>query len=120
MMSLTTFTFAGTSMKLEGSCTGHLAQEVVTFNYYSNFDGCRLTHNSAALSFTSGKEDLFTGTRSFQGNKDIYELGARKGEKIRLEFLNSTGNTSGKVKYKNRTTTFQCAIRDYEYAECNT
>ena len=116
LMTLSSVVLAGTTMKLEGSCSGKINQETVSFNYYSTFDGCKNKSN-AALSFTSGHEGLYTGLRSFKGNKDIYELG-KKQEKLGLEFLNSTGNVSGKLKYNKKIINVKCEIRDYEYGEC--
>lgn len=110
---------AGTSMKVEGSCSGKLSDGTdVSYTYYSNFDGCRKISN-AAVNFTSGIEGLVTGKRSFTGNQDRYQVDGHE-----LRFANSTGNTSGKLIYvdeetgKNKSVTLQCLVRDYEYADC--
>lgn len=106
------------SMKLEGSCSGTLQNgTAVTFDYYSDFDGCK-EKSQAALSLTSGMEGLHTGHRSFQNAQDIYSFA-----QIKLTFKDSTGNTSGSFRYLDEANTYktiqvQCEIRDYEYGEC--
>lgn len=112
---------AGTAMKIEGSCSGTLADgTAVSYTYYSNFDGCRKVSN-AAVSFSAGFEGLYTGKRSFTDTQDIYQLNSG----YKLVFANSTGNTTGKLIYpselnrrKVRTVQMQCEVRDYEYGEC--
>ena len=106
------------SMKIEGSCSGQLADGTpVAFQYYSNFNGCK-NDASAGISFDQGRDDMVTGKRKLTDNSDTYTFG-----KTNLIFANSTGNTSGKYRYTDgqggrRTTTLQCEVRDYEYAEC--
>lgn len=108
----------GTSMKLEGSCSGTMADgTAVSLNYYSDFDGCKDV-SKAAVTFTSGIEGLFTGKRTFTDSKDNYSFPEQ-----RLSFANSTGNTSGTLKATNaqgesETVNLQCDVRDYEYADC--
>ncbi len=110
---------AGTSMKVEGSCSGTLSNgQAVSYTYYSNFNGCK-SSASGAVSFKKGLEGLHTGTRSFTDSSDIYNLGSYK-----LTFANSTGNTTGKLTYKDpstgatKTAKMTCSVRDYEYSEC--
>lgn len=110
---------AGTSMKVEGTCSGTLKDGTeVSYTYYSNFDGCKKV-SSAAVNFNSGIEGLFTGKRSFTRSTDRYTFNDYK-----LTFANSTGNTTGKLTYKDfetnkkQTVTLQCEVRDYEYADC--
>lgn len=108
----------GSSMKTEGSCTGNMVDgTVVSFTYYSNFNGCKKISKSA-VSFNSGIDGLFTGSRSFKNGFDIYSF-----PKHGLIFADSTGNTSGKLRYtdeaQNRQVVeVQCEIRDYEYTDC--
>lgn len=109
--------WSGSSMKLEGSCTGTLKNKApVAFTYYSNFDGCKNT-SSAAITYTAGIEGLFTGTRSFKNNQDHYSF-----PKNTLSFPDSTGNISGTLKYfdgrATQTIKVQCEVRDYEYGDC--
>lgn len=106
-------------MKVEGSCSGKLNDGTeVSYTYYSNYDGCKKV-SSAAVNFNSGIEGLFTGKRSFTRSSDIYTFNDYK-----LIFANSTGNTSGKLTYKDfetskrKTISVQCEVRDYEYADC--
>lgn len=109
-------TESGTEMKLEGACTGILVDGTpVSFNYYSDFNGCGDTSKSA-VTFTSGIEGLFTGERVL-GEKDVHTY-----PQHRLTFANSTGNTDGTLQYTDSEGTkqnvqVQCDIRDYEYAE---
>lgn len=104
---------AGSSLKLEGSCSGKLADGTeVSYSYYSNFNGCKKT-SVAAVIFTNGIEGLYTGTRSFTKSSDIYTFNAYK-----LIFANSTGNTTGKLIYKKKTAKLSCEVRDYEYSDC--
>ncbi|MBA2404772.1 MAG: hypothetical protein H0V66_08375 [Bdellovibrionales bacterium] len=121
-LALCSSAFAGTNMKIEGSCSGKLADgTAVSYTYYSNFDGCKKASN-AAISFSSGFEGLFTGKRSFTSKSDIYNLNSG----YKLRFANSTGNTSGRLTYadystgvkKTKTVQMQCEVRDYEYGEC--
>lgn len=108
----------GSSLKTEGSCSGTLHDGTpVSFTYYSNFNGCRKVSKSA-ITFTSGIEGLFTGSRTFKGGRDVYSF-----PKHGLSFADSTGNTSGRLTYKDETKTrhvieVQCEIRDYEYSDC--
>lgn len=109
---------AGSSLKVEGSCTGTLDDGTqVSFTYYSNFNGCKNTAK-AAINFNSGIEGLLTGTRSLARGQDVYSFPDH-----RLTFADSTGNTSGKFRYTNaqgkkKTTTVSCDVRDYEYSDC--
>jgi hypothetical protein len=119
-LSICSASYAGTSMKIEGSCTGTLSDgSAVSYTYYSNFNGCRKVIR-AAVSFTSGIEGLFTGKRSFTDSQDIYVLNGG----YKLIFANSTGNTSGSLSYpvgssrKIQKATMQCEVRDYEYSDC--
>lgn len=111
-----TNTEAGSSMKLEGTCTGSLADGTeVGMNYYSDFDGCKKTSKSA-VTFTSGIEGLFTGTRTL-AQEDVHSY-----PQHRLTFANSTGNTEGTLQYTDTQGVKQsvkvlCDVRDYEYAE---
>lgn len=106
----------GSSMKLEGTCTGTLADgSAVSFNYYSDFNGCGYKSKSA-VTFTSGIEGLFTGKRVL-GEKDVHTY-----PQHRLTFANSTGNTEGTLHYTDAQGARQsvqvlCDVRDYEYAE---
>lgn len=108
----------GTSMKLEGSCSGTMADGTeISLNYYSDFDGCKDVSKSA-VAFSSGIEGLFTGERTFTDAKDNYTFPEQ-----RLSFANSTGNTTGTLKVTNHqgepeTVNLQCDVRDYEYADC--
>lgn len=120
--------FAGTAMKLEGTCHGTLKNRTsVSFNYYSSFNGCR-DKSSAAISFTSGIDSgLYTGTRNL-GTNDVYSFNVKEArqkskELVRLTFANSTGNTGGTLRYiddnsKLQSIKVRCEIRDYEYGEC--
>lgn len=115
LMSLSAW--SGSSMKFEGSCIGTLKNKVpIAFTYYSNFDGCKNT-SSAAIAYTAGIKGLCTGTRSFKNNQDIYSF-----TKNTLSFPDSTGNTSGTLKYfdgrATQTIKVQCEVRDYEYGDC--
>lgn len=107
---------SGSAMKLEGSCTGNLADgTAVSFNYYSDYNGCIDTSKSA-VTFTSGIEGLFTGERKL-GEKDVHTY-----PQHRLSFANSTGNTEGTLHYTDAQGARQsvkvlCDVRDYEYAE---
>lgn len=122
-----TSAFAGTAMKLEGNCNGTLKDgSEVSFSYYSNFDGCK-EKSTAAVTFTSNDMGLNTGSRSFIGSKDVYMFdvveNGKKKEKVRISFADSTGNTSGSLRYtdangKKQSVTVQCEIRDYEYSDC--
>lgn len=119
--------FAGTSQKLEGSCSGTLKDgTAISYEYFSNFDGCKKV-STAVVSFTAGREGLYTGKRSFKGGKDIYSFmikeGRRSKEHVRLTFADSTGNTSGSIRYLNdsgkfSTVQMSCEVRDYEYSDC--
>lgn len=108
----------GSSMKVEGSCSGRLNDGTpVSFTYYSNFNGCQNVSKSA-ITFTSGIEGLFTGSRTFKSNKDIYNF-----PKHKVTFADSTGNTSGTFQYRDADKALQnvelaCEVRDYEYADC--
>ena len=108
----------GSSLKMEGSCSGILHDGTpVSFTYYSNFNGCRKVSKSA-ITFTSGIEGLFTGSRTFKEGRDVYNF-----PKHGLSFADSTGNTFGRLTYKDETKTrhvieVQCKIRDYEYSDC--
>lgn len=125
---VTTSTFAGTAMKLEGNCSGALKDgSPVSFTYYSNFDGCR-EKSTAAVSFSAGNnQGLNTGKRSFEAGRDIYRFNVvengKEKQAVRISFADSTGNTSGKLTYldqnnSRKTVVVQCEIRDYEYSEC--
>jgi len=106
--------YAGTSMKVEGTCTGTiLSRMTISFTYYSNFEGCTKV-SDAALSFTKGLEGLFTGKRRFTTTQDIYTLSGGHN----LTFANSTGNTSANLTYQGETVRVQCQVRDYEYEDC--
>jgi hypothetical protein len=117
-VTLTDSFAVGSSLKLEGTCSGHLADGTeVNFNYYSDFNGCNKVSKSA-IAFNSGIEGLITGSRAFKNNKDYYNF-----PKNDLTFADSTGNTSGKLGYRDsknvrRTINVQCDIRDYEYSDC--
>lgn len=108
----------GASLKTEGSCSGTLHDgSPVSFTYYSNFNGCRKVSKSA-ITFTSGIEGLFTGSRLFKAGRDVYNF-----PKHGLSFVDSTGNTSGKLSYKDEVNVrqvvdVQCEVRDYEYSDC--
>jgi hypothetical protein len=108
----------GKSLNYEGSCSGQLRDGTeVNLTYYSDFDGCK-TISRSAITFSSGIEGLFTGSRSFKGKNDVYNF-----PKHRLTFTNSTGNTSALFQYRDTQnelieTELQCEVRDYEYAEC--
>lgn len=125
--TLTFFSFAalsGTAMKIEGSCTGVLADATqVSFTYYSDFDGCQ-DKSRAAVTFNEGLGlDLHTGNRSFEGEKDIYRFSQEETEVVKLTFANSTGNTGGQLSYQDETGKMQalevqCEIRDYHYGDC--
>lgn len=115
---------AGTSMKVEGSCSGTLEDATpVSFVYYSSFDGCE-DKSKAAVTFHEGiGMDLHTGTREFVGDKDVYKFTQDKEEAVRLTFADSTGNTSGTLRYtdmngESKTVEVQCEVRDYHYGEC--
>ncbi|HXH29845.1 MAG TPA: hypothetical protein VNJ01_03430 [Bacteriovoracaceae bacterium] len=130
-LTLASLSHAGVSMKLEGSCKLVQADSSVKhFVYYSNFSGCS-NKSSAAISIDEGQA-LYTGVRSFVGEKDVYSFvvdeNGKKQEAVKLTFANSTGNTSGTITYlddsiddrapRKRTAKVTCEIRDYEYAEC--
>lgn len=108
----------GSSLKIEGSCTGNLADGTpVSFTYYSDFNGCRKV-NMGAIAFQSGIEGLITGSRTLTGNKDYYNF-----PKNDLTFADSTGNTSGRLGYRDSANVrhvieVQCMVRDYEYPDC--
>ena len=108
----------GSALKIEGSCTGNLADGTpVAFTYYSDFNGCRKV-NKGAIAFQSGIEGLITGSRTFKSGKDYYNF-----PKNDLTFKDSTGNTSGKLGYRDdqnvrHVIEVQCEVRDYEYADC--
>lgn len=118
-LSTPSFSYIGSSLKVEGSCSGTLKDgTAVRFEYFSDFDGCKASRRSA-LRYKRGMEGLLTGTRRFQGNRDVHTYPQHK-----LSFKNSTGNTSGLFTYRdengrNQTITVKCLIRDYEYDECN-
>ena len=84
----------------------------------SNFNGCKKVSTSA-VSFQSGLDGLSTGTRSFTDSSDNYVFNSYK-----LSFANSTGNTTGKLSYKDESTgriksvKVSCDVRDYEYTDC--
>lgn len=106
-------------MKIEGNCSGKLADGAdISYTYYSDFNGCKKV-STAAVSFQGGLEGLNTGTRAFSKSSDIYKF-----YKYTLTFANSTGNTTGKLTYrdpetnKKHTITLQCEVRDYEYTDC--
>lgn len=110
---------AGSSMKVEGTCSGKLPDgSDISYTYYSDFDGCA-KKSGAAVNFTSGVEGLFTGKRSFTEKDDNYHF-----DDYQLTFANSTGNTTGKLTYtdlitgKKQSVTLQCEVRDYEYTDC--
>lgn len=114
-----TSVFADSSMKLEGTCTGTLKDATpIAFTYFSDFDG-KKDVSEAAISFTEGREGLYTGKRSFAGNKDVYNFGKNLG----ITLANSTGNTKATLRYladdgkTSESTEVQCEIRDYEYPE---
>lgn len=108
----------GSSMKLEGTCSGTLADgTAVSLNYYSDFDGCKDVSKSA-VAFTEGGDGLHTGNRSFTEKKDIYSFPEQS-----LILANSTGNTTATLKVLNaqgeaEKVQLQCDVRDYEYADC--
>ena len=107
----------GSSMKIEGSCSGTLADgTAVSFTYYSDFDGLKDLSKSA-ITFSEGLEGLHTGIRSFKGDEDIYRFLGYK-----LILANSTGNTSAQFTYPDENGISQsvevpCDIRDYTYEE---
>lgn len=109
-------TDSGTTMKLEGTCSGNLADgTAVNLTYYSDFNGCS-PESKSAVTFSSGIEGLYTGKRTL-GDKDIHSYPDHS-----LSFANSTGNTEGILQYTDhqgakQTVKVQCDIRDYEYAE---
>jgi hypothetical protein len=123
LYSLSSF---GTTMKVEGSCSGTLDDKTqVTLTYFSNFNGCSNTSSSAiSLNSPSLGQGLYTGTRSIAGSQDIHSVkDGKKKEILALRFANSTGNTSAVFKYLDqngvaRVVTVQCNVRDYEYGEC--
>lgn len=106
------------AMKQEGSCAGTLLDgSPVSFNYYSDFDGCA-DKSKSAVTFTSGLEGLITGERSFSKSKDNYNFTGHK-----ISFPDSTGNTSGSFTYTDpngvkQTVELACDVRDYEYVDC--
>lgn len=108
----------GSLMKLEGTCSGTLADgTAVKLNYYSDFDGCKDVSKSA-VAFTEGGDGLQTGNRSFTETKDIYAFPNQS-----LILANSTGNTTATLKVLNaqgepEKVQLQCDVRDYEYADC--
>jgi hypothetical protein len=117
---LSTAATAGSSLKLEGTCTGTSSTgSAISFSYYSSFDGCKKI-SDAAITFTSGIVGHFKGERSFTDSQDIYVLSSG----YKLIYANSTGNTSGSLTYpvdsgrKMETISTQCKIRDYEYQDC--
>ncbi|MFP5384777.1 MAG: hypothetical protein ACLGHN_01770 [Bacteriovoracia bacterium] len=107
----------GSSMKVEGSCSGTLLDgTAVSFNYYSDFDGIKEISKSA-MAFTEGLDGLFTGTRTFKNDNDTYSFPGYK-----LTLVNSTGNTSAKITYidmddNTQTVELPCDVRDYTYEE---
>ncbi|WPU66853.1 hypothetical protein [Peredibacter starrii] len=111
--------YAGTNMKVEGTCTGQLKNgQPVSISYYSDFDGCKAKSNGA-ISF-NGEENsgLRTGERSFKNDKDLYDF-----DDVKLVFANSTGNTTGSLTYSDENNQtqhveLQCEVRDYEYMDC--
>lgn len=106
------------AMKHEGSCSGTLLDgSPVSFNYYSDFDGCT-DKSKSAVTFTSGLEGLLTGERSFSKSKDNYKFNGYK-----ISFPDSTGNTSGSFTYtdangERQTVELACEVRDYTYGDC--
>lgn len=118
--------FAGTNLKLEGTCNGSFKNGTpVSFTYHSNFNGCKNT-STGAIAFTDGSGKVLTGVRTL-GSKDVYSFKIKEGKKtrehVRLTFANSTGNTEGSIRYLNennkiQTATVSCEIRDYEYGDC--
>jgi hypothetical protein len=108
----------GSALKTEGACSGNLADGTpVSFNYYSNFNGCKKV-NKGAITFHTGIDGLFTGSRTFKASKDVYNFPRHD-----LTLNDSTGNTSAKLGYrdadnKRHTVTVQCEVRDYEYSDC--
>ncbi len=115
---------AGTTMNLEGTCSGtEVNQTPITVTYYSNFDGCRNTSRAAISHDRGAGSSLMTGTRSLRNGKDTYRFTSGAREILRLTFADSTGNTSGELRYRDengkfQSVTLQCEVRDYEYAEC--
>ncbi len=123
LVSLTTSMMvnAKTNMNLEGTCKGNLHDRSnIKFTYYSDFDGCKeksvagMTVNQS----TSFSRGMATGERSFTDDLDIYSF-----KTMKLTFANSTGNTGGKLTYKDkagksRTVAVRCEIRNYEYSDC--
>lgn len=108
----------GSSLKTEGSCSGNLTDGTpVSFTYYSDFDGCKNVSKSA-ITFNSGIEGLFTGSRAFKGGRDNYNF-----PRHNLSFADSTGNTSGTLGYRDENNQrqviqVQCEVRDYSYGDC--
>ena len=114
-----TLAFADSSMKIEGTCSGAFKDGLpVAFTYFSDFDG-KKDVSEAAISFTEGREGLYTGKRSFTDDKDIYQFN----KNLSLTLANSTGNTKANLRYladdgkTTETIEVQCEIRDYEYPE---
>jgi hypothetical protein len=109
---------AGSALKIEGSCSGNLADGTpVSFTYYSDFNGCKKV-SKGAVTFINGIEGLFTGSRSFKGSSDYYNF-----PKHDITLANSTGNSSAKFGYRDasnvrHTVEVQCEVRDYEYGDC--
>jgi hypothetical protein len=108
----------GSSLKTEGSCSGTLADgSEVSLNYFSDFDGCKNVSKSA-ITFTAGVDGLFTGSRVFNNNQDIYNFPLH-----RLTLRDSTGNTTSTLRYRDengdrQAVELQCEVRDYEYSDC--
>lgn len=118
VLNLSAQAATGSSLKTEGSCNGNLADGTpVSFTYYSDFDGCKNV-SKGAVTFHSGIEGLFTGSRAFKGDKDRYNFPRHD-----ITFQDSTGNTSGTLGYRDENNqrhviSVQCEVRDYSYGEC--
>lgn len=104
-------------LKIEGKCKGDDQGKEINITYYSAFDGCR-NKSEAALSISNQSSNL-KGTRVLGNGLDQYSFM----KKYWLVFNDSTGNTSGTLKYRDasgviRNVLLQCEIYDYEYSEC--
>lgn len=118
-LSLTVFAQAEDELKVEGNCSGTLADGThLSFTYFSNFNGCQ-QNIRAAIQFNSNfGSGYYKGKRVFEESEDIYTIDSYK-----VTFKNSTGNVSGVFSYldvvgKRQSLNVQCEIRDYEYDEC--
>lgn len=112
---------ARAEQKLEGKCTGNLENgTAVAFSYFSDYEGCQGNITSSIkFSAQSGIGNM-KGKRTFVNDKDIYEFK----KNYKLTFEDSTGNISGILDYSDfhgdkHSVTVQCAIRDYEYEDCD-